>query len=110
PELWQVPVCLRSAAAPFADAKGVQCVLLTQRTQTFKLKRLPLPVYANATVKGYYRVAYSPEDLRELGRTAETALTPAERIGLLNDVWAMVKAGMSPVGDFLSLAEGMKND
>ena len=79
---------------------GAQCVLLTERTQTFKLQHLALPVIANAGEKGYYRVAYSPEVLSEFDRIAETALTPAERIGLVNDVWAMVSAGMSPVGDY----------
>ncbi len=110
PELWQVPVCLRSAAVPLADAPAARCIVLTERTQTFKFKNLTLPVVANAGEKGYYRVKYSPEVLSELSRTAETKLTPAERIGLLNDEWAMVGAGMAPIGDFLSLVEGLKAD
>jgi aminopeptidase N/puromycin-sensitive aminopeptidase len=55
-------------------------------------------------------VAYSPEALKDLDRVAEIALTPAERIGLIKDVWAMVNAGMRPVGDYLSLAQALKND
>ena len=110
PELWQVPVCLRSAALPLAEAEGGQCVLLTERTQTFQLKNLALPVIANAGEQGYYHVAYSPEDLSHLERIAETALTPAERIGLVRDVWAAISAGMSPAGDYLALAEGLKSD
>ncbi len=110
PELWQVPVCMRSARPASTGTPGAQCVLLTERTQTFKLQHLALPVVANAGEKGYYRVAYSPEDLSEFDRIAETALTPAERIGLVNDEWAMVNAGMSPVGDFLSLVESLKSD
>ena len=65
---------------------------------------------ANASQKGYYRVMYAPEVLSELDRIAETNLTPAERIGLVNDEWAMVSAGMIPIGDFLSLVEALKND
>jgi len=110
PELWQVPVCMRSAGPVSPDAPGARCVLLTERTQTFQLQHLAPPVIANAGQKGYYRVAYSPEVLSEFDRIAETALTPAERIGLVNDEWAMVSAGMSPVGDFLSLVEGLKSD
>ena len=110
PELWQVPVCMRSAAIASSDAPDAQCVLLTQRTQTFMLKHLAPPVIANAGEKGYYRVAYPPEVLSEFSRDAEIKLTPTERIGLLNDVWAMVSAGMIPAGDFLSLSEGLKSD
>jgi aminopeptidase N/puromycin-sensitive aminopeptidase len=110
PELWQAPVCMRSAAPASTGTTDAQCVLLTERTQTFKLQHLALPVIANAGQKGYYRVAYLPEVLSQFDRIAETALTPAERIGLVNDEWAMVSAGMSPVGDFLSLVEGLKSD
>lgn len=110
PELWQVPVCLRSGASPWAAASAAQCVLLTERTQTFKLKNLAPPVIANAAQKGYYRVMYAPEVLSEFSRTAETKLTPAERIGLASDEWATVSAGMTPVGNYLSLVEGLKSD
>jgi aminopeptidase N/puromycin-sensitive aminopeptidase len=110
PELWQVPVCLRSAALPFAEAPSVECVLLTERSQTFHLNHLAPPIIANAGEQGYYHVAYSPEVLNHLERAAETALTPAERIGLVHDVWAMISAGMSPAGDYLELAEGLKSD
>ncbi|HVA00656.1 MAG TPA: M1 family metallopeptidase [Terriglobia bacterium] len=106
-ELWQVPVCLRSAAS---GKQATQWVLLTRRTETYKLHHLALPVMANAGEKGYYRVAYSPEALHGLERVAETALTPAERIGLLNDVWAMVQGGIRPVGDYLSLVDALKRD
>jgi len=110
PELWQVPVCLRSAATPLPNVGGTQCVLLTERTKTFKLKNLALPVIANAAQKGYYRVMYDPAVLSEFSRTAESKLTPAERIGLVNDEWAMVSAGLTPVGSYLSLVEGLKRD
>jgi aminopeptidase N/puromycin-sensitive aminopeptidase len=110
PELWEVPVCLRSAANVLTDVPAVQCVLLTDRTQTFKFKNLSPPVMANAGQKGYYRVMYAPEVLNEFSRTAETKLTPAERIGLASDEWAMVSAGMIPVGSYLSLVEGLKSD
>ncbi len=106
-ELWQVPVCVRSAAS---DRSATQCVLLGDRTQTFKLGRLALPIIANAGEKGYYRVVYSSEALRALDRVAERKLRPAERIGLLNDEWAMAVGGITPVGDYLSLVEALKKD
>ena len=83
PELWQVPVCLRSAATVPSGGPAAQCVLLNERTQTYKLRNLAPPVIANAAQKGYYRVMYAPDVLREFNRTAETKLTPAERVGLV---------------------------
>lgn len=105
--LWDAPVGLRSAAP---GKQKVHWVVLNRRTKTYKLPHLALPLIANAGEKGYYRVAYTPAALRELERVAETRLTPAERIGLLNDEWAMVRAGIRPVGDYLSLVEALKND
>jgi aminopeptidase N len=110
PELWQVPVCLRSGATAPSVTSDVHCVLLADRSQTYKFKNLALPVIANARQLGYYRVMYSPDVLSELSRNAELKLSPAERIGLLNDEWALVSAGLAPIGDFLSLVEGLKGD
>ncbi len=110
PQLWQVPVCLRSAVSLLPPVADTQCVLLTERTQSFRLKNLPPPVLLNAGQMGYYRVVYPPEVLGELSRSAETKLSPGERIGLVNDEWALVSAGMTPVGDYLSLVEGLRTD
>ena len=110
PQLWQVPVCLRSAATLLTPAPESQCVLLTERTQSFRLKYLAPPVLLNAGQMGYYRVMYSPEALSEFSRSLENKLTPGERIGLVNDEWALVSAGMTPIGNYLSLVEGLKSD
>lgn len=106
-ELWDIPVCLRSAAP---GKHPVRWVVLSQRTQTYRLPHLALPLVANAGEKGYYRVSYSPKALHDLERVAETSLTPAERIGLLNDTWAMVQGGIRPIGEYLSLVNALKQD
>ena len=41
---------------------------------------------------------------------AETKLTPAERIALQNDIWASVRVGREPVGDYLAFAQGLQSD
>jgi aminopeptidase N/puromycin-sensitive aminopeptidase len=66
--------------------------------------------YANAAQKGYYRTDYSNDLLPKLLATAESALTPPERIGLLGDRWALMLAGRAPVGEVLDLAFAMKAD
>ena len=104
PELWQIPVCIESGN------KMVRCELMTQKQQTVTLNGCAPWVYVNARAKGYYRSSYTPELMAKLSAHAEQALTPAERIVLINDEWALVRAGQHPVGQFLGLAQGFRDD
>ncbi|MGB0124385.1 MAG: ERAP1-like C-terminal domain-containing protein, partial [Silvibacterium sp.] len=40
----------------------------------------------------------------------ETGLSPEERISFVGDEWAKVRANKAPVGEFLNLASGLKDD
>ncbi len=104
-ELWQIPVCLKGA-----DDKSQKCELLTKKEQTFNLPACSNWVLGNAGAKGYYRVGYTSKATDDLARDAETKLTPAERIGVQTDVWASVRVGNQPVGDFMALAQGLQSD
>jgi len=64
----------------------------------------------DAGATGYYRVGYQPEVVRDLASSAETKLSPAERISLENDIWASVRVGREPVGDYLAFAQGLQPD
>ena len=55
-------------------------------------------------------MGYQPEAVRGLATDAETKLTPAERIGLQDDIWASVRVGREPVGDYLAFAQGLQSD
>ena len=55
-------------------------------------------LYANAGDKGYYRTEYTAEEWKAIVANVETALTPAERIGLLGDEWALMRAGQQGAG------------
>lgn len=96
--LWQIPLCI----------KGGECTLMTSRTQSISQGGCSLGTYGNRDAKGYYRVAYSPETLRALAATMETSLNSPERIALIEDTWAMARAGKAPIGQFLDLAKSMK--
>ena len=63
-------------------------------------------VFANAGARGYYRTAYPSEMLRALAPHVETELTAPERLVLLDDEWALVRAGRQTAGDYLTLASG----
>jgi puromycin-sensitive aminopeptidase len=98
---WLVPLVLR-----FRDAEGVkeQRVLLDQATGTVKLEAKG-PVrwcFGNADARGFYRVAYDGDALQSLW-SALGELGPAERLTLLSDYWAFVRAGAINVAGFLEL-------
>ena len=103
-QLWQVPMCLKSSS-------GTQkCELLTKRQATFTLPGCSTWVLGNAGATGYYRVGYQPDAVRALAAAAETKLSPAERIDLQTDIWASVRIGREPVGDYLAFAQGLGAD
>jgi aminopeptidase N/puromycin-sensitive aminopeptidase len=98
---WTLPVC-------FKTATGENCQLLTPAETT--LKAPARSAFANAGGKGYYRSAYSPSVYAALVAQVETTLTPAERIILLGDEWAQVRANKASIGAFLDLAAAVKSD
>src|SRR6266478_7535793 len=103
-ELWQVPLCMKSSTG------AQKCELLTKKEQTFTLAGCSTWVLANAGATGYYRAGYQPDAVRALAGDAESKLTPAERIALQSDIWASVRVGREPVGDYLAFAQGLGSD
>ncbi|HEX7286787.1 MAG TPA: M1 family metallopeptidase [Candidatus Angelobacter sp.] len=100
---WQVPVCLK-----MPGQKDAQCFLLAEKTQQFSLNSCPAWIFGNRGADGYYRMANAPAMLTRMAGAAEKELTPAERIALVEDAWAMTRAGKYPVGLFLDLAQAMR--
>jgi puromycin-sensitive aminopeptidase len=89
---WQVPVMLRSDA-------GEERVLLTEGSMTVEAGG---ELVVNAGGNGFYRVQYSPE-LRQAMIAKVGDLEPAERFGIVSDLWADVLKGGSAAGEFLAL-------
>jgi aminopeptidase N len=106
-QLWQVPVCLKTAAS---GSGPQQCELLTKREESFNIPGCSAWVLGNAGGTGYYRTAYQPEAVGALAHDAESALTAQERLLLFIDTWASVRVGRQPVGNYLTLAEGVQNE
>jgi aminopeptidase N len=106
-QLWQIPVCMKGSASEKGAAK---CELLTKKEETFTLPGCNSWVLTNAGATGYYRTGYQPDAVRALAKDAETKLTPAERIAVQNDIWASVRVGKEPVGDYLAFAQGLQAD
>jgi puromycin-sensitive aminopeptidase len=101
-QLWHVPLVIRYAL----ESGGVreQRALLTSRSAEVTLEAGG-PVrwaHANADQIGFYRLAPAAGQLDALLARGLSALTPAERAGLLDDQWALVRNATSDIGRFLS--------
>jgi len=98
---WQVPVCIK-----IAGQQSPACEVLGNVTQTVTLPGGSCApwVFANAGAQGYYRTAYSSEMLHAIAPHAATELTAPERLSLIDDEWALVRAGRHSAADYLSLA------
>ena len=100
---WTLPVC-------FKTGEGKQdCQLLAPDTTSLKVPQDAL-FFANAGGKGYYRTAYAPADYATLASQVESGLSPTERISLIGDEWAQVRANKATVGDYLNLVASLKAD
>ena len=100
PGQWQVPVVL-------AWSKDGQLhrerLLLTEPTQAFAVPGLADAdwIYPNAGEAGYFRWSLPPELNARLARQA-TALSPLERVGLLDNISALFSAGQMDGRDYLA--------
>ena len=63
-------------------------------------------VFVNAGAQGYFRTAYPPEMLRAIAPHVETSLSAQERLSLVGDEWALVRAGRHSAADYLTLVSG----
>ena len=102
-QTWTIPVCMKSS-----DGKQ-SCELLSSAQQSLKTPQSPF-FFADAEGKGYYRSAYTKDVYAKIVDHVETGLTPEERISLLGDTWAQVRADKVSVGDYLNLAAAVKDD
>ena len=66
-------------------------------------------ILANAGARGFYRAAYDPEPLRRL-IAALPELEAQERMSLVSDQWALVRAGKAPAAPFLDLLAGLSGE
>ncbi len=103
---WPVPVVLRYRAR---GAVHEQRVLLEGASAEVDLAGPPDWLVANAGATGVYRVAPDAALLGALTRHLGD-LTPAERVALLSDEWALVRCGERPVEAWLELAAALGDE
>lgn len=105
---WTVPVTLRYRLKGERKTRAIT-VLLDGPAKTATLPGEAVWVYPNAGETGYYRFELdAPALAAVLARRSE--LTPVERAGLLNNLWARARAGALPVASFLDALDAFKGD
>jgi aminopeptidase N len=102
-QAWVLPVCMKN------DAGQPECPILSANKQRLQAPQAPV-FYGNAGGKGYYRSRYDSAGYQRLLQQVESSLTPAERITFLGSQWALARAGIATVGDFLNLAGAVRDD
>jgi aminopeptidase N len=98
-KVWRVPVCLR-----LDGLKDEVCTELTQPSRHLDAPAgatCPTWVHPNANASGYYR--FSLPDAKLLALSSAGKLTPADRLAVLSNGWAMVRAGKVGVETMLKV-------
>ena len=105
--VWHVPACLKAGAS--ADSPA--CPIISEPRVTLDVAQGCLPwIFANAGAAGYYRTAYAPGMLRALAPYVTDTLSAPERVTLLDDEWALVRANRHTAADYLTLAAGYSRE
>ena len=97
---WVIPVDVLCFLAD--GGTRIVHILLDQVHQSVKLPENVTAYKVNAELTGFYRVHYPEDDLERLGELLSSKRLPAvDSLNVLNDVFAMVKAGVYSVDDYL---------
>jgi len=95
-QIWKIPVRL-------SRGSDVTTLLFdTARTSRELDGCVDEPVLANAGGAGFYRVEYRPAQVRALA-DAFVRLSPADRITLFSDTFALAQAGRVPMASYFTL-------
>jgi aminopeptidase N/puromycin-sensitive aminopeptidase len=102
PQLWTLPVCFKSG-----DKSS--CELLSSAEQSLKTPTAGF-LFPDAGGVGYYRSAYTKPAYDKIVAHVESSLTPEERISVIGNEWAVMRAGRATVGDYLDLVGAVHGD
>jgi alanyl aminopeptidase len=100
PESWKIPVTLKYSDGTTART---ETVLLDGASRTWRPKTsTPISwVLPNAEARGYYRWSVPPKMLTALTERPAASMRPAERIGFLGNLEALLMAGVVHGDDYL---------
>jgi aminopeptidase N len=98
-QTWRVPILFGRATGGREPA-----TILLDGTSELAIGRCDEPVKLNLGDTGYYRVAYDPSTLAELGRSLN-AMAPLDQVNLIGDAQALLQAGRIEPTDYFELVK-----
>src|SRR5205085_4206727 len=102
---WEIPICAKdpsgTTTCDVMRAPSAARTIAPPAGSRAADGACPPWVFINAGAKGYYRTAYPSAMLRAMAPDVQTKLTAAERLSLVGDEWALVRAGKHTVADYL---------
>ncbi len=101
---WTIPLSIRSGVTG-----APRSLLLVNDGQTAVAGKCAEPLTLNAGTVGFFRVAYD-ESIFAVNSKNFRLLPNGDRIGLLDDRWALVRAGQAKLPSYLALAASMGGD
>lgn len=107
---WIVPITVSTAKAPHEIAAST---ILNKKTMTIEIDNVDENdwIKINPGTIGYYRTRYTPEMLDLLIPAIKNqTLPPLDRLGLIDDLFALVQAGRAPTTEVLKLIEAYRNE
>ncbi len=109
-QTWAIPLCVRYGGEGWS---GRTCELTTAAQSRLALpgaRGCPAWVLGNAEELGYYAVSYDEGLLGRLLAGGAGQLTESERVGVLEDVATLSKAGRIPLPEALAIAPDFAAD
>ena len=113
PQVWRVPVSVTRHGADDPQATVMDSRQTRLRLEGDWEKESPETQWfkVNPGQTGFFRVNYPAEDWQRLVPAIQSLTLPAtDRLGIQNDAYALSRAGLLPVTQFLSLAEAYRNE
>jgi puromycin-sensitive aminopeptidase len=102
---WPLPLVVKR---PGTDGDEVDRFLIDGPSRAVTLgARRPAWLYGNASAGGFYRVLHQPSDHSALVAALAGVLSPVERLALVGDQWALVRASRAKIESFLDVVDGL---
>ncbi|MCK5691023.1 ERAP1-like C-terminal domain-containing protein, partial [Myxococcota bacterium] len=106
-QLWRIPLVVR-----YGTANGMKTsrFVLSEKEQRFFLPEVASWVWPNADSGAFFRTELDTDALLRLLREGFEHLNAAEKVSLLQDQWAMVRAGRAGIEQFMDVVSAYENE
>jgi puromycin-sensitive aminopeptidase len=105
---WPVPLVVKSGGT---EGRHVDRFLVDKASDAVVLPRGDAEWYfGNSDAGGFYRVLHDPANGAALVARLQTELSAVERLALVGDQWALVRAGRAPIESFLDIVDALGDE